>query len=225
MKWLIVTADDFGLTTATNCGIVEAHRKGILTSASLMVDRGGSFEAAAMARACPSLSVGLHLELEGALDPDDVAFETRRQFERFLDLVGAAPTHIDSHHEVHRDPRVLPHVLACGAEASVPVRGHSPARHVGSFYGRWGGESHFERIGVAGLVRLLCDEVHDGVTELTCHPGEPEPDRPSSYDIERAVELQTLCDPRIREALVEERIRLIGFRDLPGVARGLGRSA
>ncbi|TME62832.1 MAG: ChbG/HpnK family deacetylase, partial [Chloroflexi bacterium] len=63
MKWLIVNGDDFGLTLGVNRGIVEAHRSGILTSASLMVNRPASDSAAALARNCPGLSLGLHLEL------------------------------------------------------------------------------------------------------------------------------------------------------------------
>ena len=56
-------ADDFGLSEAVNRGVIAAHRDGILTSASLMVT-GDAFEhAAALARANPSLDVGVHLTL------------------------------------------------------------------------------------------------------------------------------------------------------------------
>ena len=51
MKWLIVTGDDFGASCGINRGILEAHRAGILTSASLLVNRPASAEAAALARA------------------------------------------------------------------------------------------------------------------------------------------------------------------------------
>ncbi len=60
---LIVSGDDFGLSPGTNAGIIAAHERGILTDASLMVN-GAAFEAAVeLARATPSLSVGLHLVL------------------------------------------------------------------------------------------------------------------------------------------------------------------
>src|SRR2546426_6073460 len=64
MKWLIVTADDFGITSGINRGIIQAHCEGILTSTSLMVDRPAGDEAGSLAREYKTLSVSIHLELE-----------------------------------------------------------------------------------------------------------------------------------------------------------------
>ncbi len=63
MRRLIVTGDDFGLAPPVNAAIVEAHRKGILTTASLMVGAAAATDAVARARALPSLRVGLHIVL------------------------------------------------------------------------------------------------------------------------------------------------------------------
>ncbi len=63
MKSLIINGDDFGISSATNHAILRAHREGILTSASLMVNGEAFEEAVAMAKAHPSLSVGIHLVL------------------------------------------------------------------------------------------------------------------------------------------------------------------
>jgi hopanoid biosynthesis associated protein HpnK len=60
---LIVSADDFGLSPGVNAGILVAHREGILTDASLMVNGAAFAEAVELARATPTLSVGLHLVL------------------------------------------------------------------------------------------------------------------------------------------------------------------
>lgn len=224
MKWLIVTGDDFGITRGINRGIVEAHRDGILTSTSLMVDRPVSEEAVALARQCPTLSLGLHLELDG-IEAERVPAELERQHTRFLALVGTAPTHVDSHHDVHRNLRILPHVLAWARRADLLVRGYSRVRHFPEFYGEWGGETHLEQIGVEGLLRLLDVGVREGVTELTCHPGYVDAQLPSSYTAEREVELRTLCDDRVRRAIVQREIRLIGFRDLPALATDGTRSS
>jgi hopanoid biosynthesis associated protein HpnK len=63
MKNLIVTADDFGAAPQVNDAILQAHRQGILTAASLMVGAPFAADAVAMARQVPSLRVGLHLVL------------------------------------------------------------------------------------------------------------------------------------------------------------------
>ena len=72
LKKIIVTGDDFGLAPQVNAAIIEAHRSGILTAASLMVGEKYWQEAAEAAKEHPSLKVGLHLTLvEGTpvLDP------------------------------------------------------------------------------------------------------------------------------------------------------------
>ncbi len=70
---LIVNADDFGHSSAVNQAVIQAHREGLLTTASLMVNEPACAEAVGLARAHPRLGVGLHLTLvcgRSALPPD-----------------------------------------------------------------------------------------------------------------------------------------------------------
>jgi chitin disaccharide deacetylase len=60
---LIITGDDFGYSAAVNRAIIQAHREGVLTNASLMITEAAADEAVQLARAYPSLAVGLHLVL------------------------------------------------------------------------------------------------------------------------------------------------------------------
>ena len=60
---LIVTADDFGLSEPVNAAIEEAHRRGILSAASLMIGGPAAADAIKRARALPNLRVGLHVVL------------------------------------------------------------------------------------------------------------------------------------------------------------------
>jgi hopanoid biosynthesis associated protein HpnK len=60
---LIITADDFGLSIAVNEAVEEAHRKGVLTCASLVVTGAAAADAVRRAKAMPNLGVGLHLAL------------------------------------------------------------------------------------------------------------------------------------------------------------------
>jgi predicted glycoside hydrolase/deacetylase ChbG (UPF0249 family) len=214
VKYLIVNGDDLGASHGVNRGILEAHEHGILTSASLLVDRPWSAEAAALARSTPSLSVGLHADLDSPQQGGARA-SLLRQLTHFEQLVGGPPTHLDSHHNVHRSPQVLADVLVIAAEHGLIVREFSKVRCVPEFYGQWGGRTHLEQIGVAGLVHLLRTRVEDGVTELSCHPGYVDSDLVSGYTSARECELRTLCDSSVRAAIREAGIMLVSFRDVP----------
>lgn len=92
MRRLIVTGDDFGLAVPVNEAIEEAHRRGILTTASLMVGAGAAADAVERARRLPTLKVGLHLVLvEGrpVLPPREVPCLVDDRGEFSADLVGA----------------------------------------------------------------------------------------------------------------------------------------
>ena len=85
LRRLIVNADDFGLSHSVNEAVVRAHREGILTSASLMVNEAGADEAVALAKENPKLGVGLHLTLlmgRSALPPEKIPglVDSRGQF-------------------------------------------------------------------------------------------------------------------------------------------------
>ncbi|MFN0087126.1 MAG: hopanoid biosynthesis-associated protein HpnK [Blastocatellia bacterium] len=72
---LIINGDDFGYSEAVNRAILQAHREGVLTSASLMVNESAAAQAVEMARDHPALAVGLHLVLvlgRAALPPADL---------------------------------------------------------------------------------------------------------------------------------------------------------
>ena len=61
MKRIIINADDFGLCRSVNEGVILAHTRGVLTSATLMANTPGFDQAVDLARANPGLGVGLHL--------------------------------------------------------------------------------------------------------------------------------------------------------------------
>src|SRR5258708_11999774 len=63
MRRLIVNADDFGFTSGVNRAIVEAHSRGVVTSATLMANGPAFAEAAQLAKTVPALSVGCHVVL------------------------------------------------------------------------------------------------------------------------------------------------------------------
>jgi len=134
LKRLIVNADDFGFTRDVNDGIVHAHRQGILTATTIMAT-GPAFEhALELARANPSLDVGVHLVLVGsdgypptvAKLMQAIAFgrmrieeELRGQIRKVLDG-GLRPTHLDTHKHTHLLPPVLGAMARLAAEFQIP---------------------------------------------------------------------------------------------------------
>jgi hypothetical protein len=106
-------------------------------------------------------------------------------------------------------------LIATARDLGVPLRHESPVvRHCGSFYGQSArGEPYPAGISVDGLIATVRG-LDVGYTELGCHPGWAD-DLDSAYSRERAVEVRTLCDPRVRAALVELGIKLGSFRDVP----------
>jgi predicted glycoside hydrolase/deacetylase ChbG (UPF0249 family) len=216
---VIFNADDFGAAPGINRGIVRCHEAGVLTSTSLMVDGAAAHHAARLARAHPALAVGLHWDLDGTRAPvpdlDDasaVRAELERQLVAAQRLLGRAPTHLDSHHHVHRRPEVLPHAQAIAARTGLALRGFSEVRYVGGFYAQWEpGVDDLQHVSVAALRSILENELVGGWTEIGCHPGFVDDDLRSSYREPREAELATLTDPAVRVLLHDLGLRLASF--------------
>ncbi|HET8954227.1 MAG TPA: ChbG/HpnK family deacetylase [Solirubrobacterales bacterium] len=224
-RFLIVNADDLGLSAAVNAGIFAAHDGGVVTSASLMVRQGAAPAAAEEAAAHPGLAIGLHVDLGEWVyergewtqaylhcdtdDADAVEAECRAQLERFRALLGRDPTHLDSHQHVHESEPVRGVAEALAAELGRPLRNRA-IPYEGGFYGQSGkGEPFPEGIAPERLVALI-EALPPGWTEIGCHPAAGAVPT-SSYDAERQVELRTLCDPRVREALNVTNVKLCNF--------------
>jgi predicted glycoside hydrolase/deacetylase ChbG (UPF0249 family) len=247
---LLVNADDFNLTAGVSRGIVEAHRRGIVTGTTALVNLPGLAASREAAAAVPGLDVGLHFNLTlgppvlppervvslldaagrfrrdpdrfvACGDPGEIRAELTAQLERFLTLFGRAPTHLDSHHHIHRHPRVLEAVLQVAEASRLPVRPTPP--EVGALLRRRGiptvdrtlGDITEAALRDPGRLAELLSTLPDGVAELICHPGYQDADLAvSRYAAEREQELHALCEPAVRRAVTAAGIRLIGFRSL-----------
>jgi predicted glycoside hydrolase/deacetylase ChbG (UPF0249 family) len=220
---LIVNADDFGASEGINRGIIEAHTEGIVTSTSLMVTGAAAPGAVALAREHGELGLGLHWDLDGeqaepGLDLDDataVRAELVRQLALFQDLVGRSPTHVDSHHHIHRRPAIASIARELVAPLRVPLREDGRVTYVGGFYAQWEWQvTDLHHVSPEFLIWILRNEVGEGWTEIGCHPGYVSDDFTSVYLTEREVELATLKDPSVREEIRSLGIRLASYRDL-----------
>jgi hypothetical protein len=220
MRRLVVNADDFGLSPGVNAGIIEAHSRGIVTSTSLMVDRPGAEQAAGLAREHRFLSIGLHFTENQDVDLDDPAqaqAEFVRQLDRFRELTGSDPTHVDSHHHVHAEGERLAIFRELTEPLGVPLRHAEAVAYIGGFYAQWQeGVTELKFVRRPFLLELIDTEVGEGFTELACHPARVTGDFTSSYLDERSVELATLTEPGLREEIEARGVQLVSYRSWPG---------
>ena len=218
-KHVIVNADDFGASSGVNRGIVECHRRGILTSTSLMVTGAAAQEAVALSEDNPQLAIGLHWDVVGEDERDfdlgdeqAVRDELQSQLERFDALMGRPPTHIDSHRHTHLDDDVRDLFRELVAPLGIPLRGDGRVNFIGGFYAQWEwGVTELEHVSVQALQGILRDEVTEGWTEVSCHPGYMTPGYRSTYNTEREAEIRTLTDPRVRATIEELGIHLESY--------------
>jgi predicted glycoside hydrolase/deacetylase ChbG (UPF0249 family) len=153
---------------------------------------------------------------------EEALVEYRAQYARAKELIGREPTHLDSHHWVHDLPALEWALGELARETGAAARIHddgqrdryrargvrTPDRFCRDF-------QHAGHIDIATLTGIL-GRLEDGVTELMCHPAEPDAEllRGSTYARERAEELATLTDPLVRRALDEHGVTLTTFAAL-----------
>ena len=246
VRRLIVNADDFGLTAGVSRGILRAHREGVVTSTTVLASLSPQEELDAVA-ARSGLGLGLHFNLTwgqpvspasavsslvdgdgrfgrdlGALQerarPDEVRRECEAQIEAFGRRFGRAPTHLDSHHHVHRLPRVMDAVVDVVQDARLPLRSQDSGFRDG--LRRRGIVTTDAFVGDAQIepywtTERLLDQLATlplGVTELMCHPGVfDEALAYSRYGRQREVELAAFCDVEARATVERLDIRLCHF--------------
>lgn len=200
VAYLIVNADDFGLSPAVNRGILELHQAGFVTSATLMVNMPGAEDAVRIAKESPALGVGMHFNLtygspvappaqvpslvdeQGRFSQKfskwkerDVVVELLAQYDRFLES-GLRPTHLDSHQHVHKYRFVYRPMVYLAHCYKIPMRRVGWEHTIGiglphpPSADRFILDTYFKPGGTQKMVRHL-RKLKPGVTELMCHPG------------------------------------------------------
>ncbi|WP_315121677.1 chitin disaccharide deacetylase [uncultured Clostridium sp.] len=150
MKKIIFNADDFGLTSGCNKGIVEAIKNGVVTSTTLMVNMPKAEEAVKLAKENGIISFGIHLTLTcgkpilsgkevpslvdergifykrttslcPAMNLEEAERELRAQINKFFQI-GINLSHMDGHHHIHMYDGVREIVANLAKEYNVPLR-------------------------------------------------------------------------------------------------------
>ncbi len=228
---LVINGDDLGYTRANTLGILETYRNGVLRSTTAMCNAGYIKEAAEMAKDCRDLGIGVHLVLTHGrpltenrtlhdrngnfyknkevfshdLDTEELYREWKAQIERFIELFGKMPTHIDSHHHVHDATEQTRAVaLRLCEEYGLECRKYSRFRFVEGFYESGANEET--------LYRLLKEHAGEDI-EIMCHPGfcDLQLYRMSSYNLQRVVETDILCSDRLKQYLKDNGIESVHY--------------
>lgn len=147
---LIVNADDFGLTEGVSRGIIQAHREGLVTSTTFMVNLPWADQMAPLLAEAPDLGVGVHLNLTtGApllppaqvdslvgtdgrfsrslwrvltrIRPAEALGEWSAQVERAIALLGRTPTHLDTHRYLQGYPPLAEVMVQVAKTYAIPA--------------------------------------------------------------------------------------------------------
>lgn len=250
---LIVNGDDFGITHACNLAIMECFYQGVMTSASMMTNMPYTQEAADLWKKNPKLSVGLHLNLtvgyplcsnlktllkedgtfnKGILkaQPEDIDIaelrvECQAQMDKFIELTGKIPDHINSHHGIEAIPGGITVIQELAKKYNLPIRELTHVRdkaHVHYITDYVVPLKRFAAVPPKSskeIIDLFSDEdiQSDDYYEWLGHPGyvDWELMQLSSLTLGRCVDAHCFCSSRVKEWVKANNIELISYLDLP----------
>lgn len=249
-RLLIVNADDFGLSKGQNYGILDACKNGLVTSTTALVNGAAIDHAAQLSRRTPELAVGMHFVLtlgepltpmpglardgklgkwiwqvaeEDALPLEEIERELACQYQRFVDLFDAEPTHFDSHHHVHMIPQIFPLVAEFAKSKGIALRIdrtvlypfaipeglRSSEGFSSEFYGEAISEALFLQALDASTAR------GEASLEMMCHPAFVDNTiMGSAYCYPRLAELDVLTSASLKYTIAERGYRLGTYRDV-----------
>lgn len=225
---IIFNADDFGLTKGVTDGIVKTCKNGVVRSTTALCNMPDIEYAAEAAKQCPDLGIGVHLTLtvgkaltenrtltgedgkflpkkelsQKIMDDQEIYAEWKAQIERFFQVFGQRPTHLDSHHHVHVMSDGMKRIARSLAEEyALPVRFFSSFQCLIDFYKE---EPSLE------LLMGIVEEHRGQDIEIMCHPGycDEELCRVSSLNTRRQRELEVLVSDDLKRYLEDNRIVL-----------------
>ena len=149
---IIICADDFGLSTGVNTGIMELVQLGRLSAVSCMPGLPAfSKDGPSLKTLRQKIDIGVHLTLSdqepvgemplfapdgkfqpfgtvlmrailGRLPIHEIATEIKRQIDAFIDVFGEPPDFLDGHHHVHQLPGIRAIILAAAVEYGLNKR-------------------------------------------------------------------------------------------------------
>jgi len=242
---LIVNADDFGMSQGINIGIILAHTQGILTSTTCMMNMPYATQALTLAKQYPHLGVGVHLVLTAGRpllanaqsftdgngdfrkmthypheqphpDLQELYQEWKAQIEKFIEISGHKPTHIDSHHHVHLMPGLIEIAEILAKEYDIPMR---QIEYIQKDYEKIVCEINFYNQQATPEYFKETLKKHDGYLEVMCHPAlvDQRLYEISSYNLKRMHELDIISSQDIKNFIQDHHIQLINYMEIEKV--------
>lgn len=242
MTNIIFNADDFGYSKGINYGIIEAHKSGVLTSTTLMMNMSGTFHATELSKGVETLAVGLHLNIslgkpltdgktltsengkfikpqnlpEGyKYCEEELEKEIRAQYDKFIELMGRKPSHLDSHlFSTDKVPEMRKLAAKLALEKDIPLRNYDIDlyNHVEFInYRNYNAKPTLDYI-----EENFQDIISHPYVEIMTHPGyvDYEVYNNSSYNIQRANELEILTSSKMKKLIKDNNVNLITYYDV-----------
>lgn len=236
---LIVNADDFGMCEGNTIGILLAHKNGIVTSTTVMMNMPYALFGLEQAKKFPNLGIGVHLNItlgksfthpKSITDengyfirpkdyPDhkphanlnELYIEWKAQIDEYIKITGHKPTHIDSHHHVHLLPWHIEVSQKLAKEYDIPMRQIKE----GIFpYVQCIDTMEKENVRIDYIKEIFyrCNNT----IEMMCHPAliDQKLYDISSYALPRMKELEILTSKEIKQFIKENNIELINYKNV-----------
>jgi predicted glycoside hydrolase/deacetylase ChbG (UPF0249 family) len=213
-KYLIIHADDFGLSPGISKGILQAIHHGVVSSTSVIIRSPYIHNTQLLVNKYPDIDWGLHVVIENNKTQTNstIARETETQLTLFTNYFGFTPSHIDFHKGFRFTNRIYFSIRMLILKYKLAFRYDNCHKIETGFYGYKNRVMSTTDISPNSLINIL-SLLTPGITELVCHPGYTGNRLYDPYRTQRSIELTTLTSESINNAIRNNGIHIINFKD------------
>jgi predicted glycoside hydrolase/deacetylase ChbG (UPF0249 family) len=209
-KYLIINADDFGMSNIFNEEILNLIRNDLIFSTTIMVNRVSAdqkeqFKELINLSRNKNLSIGLHLEFEN----DNYILQIKDQFDKFNKILGFIPSHIDIH-KVHSLMKSVDFVAKFCEDKEIPLRNSGKNFEkvkMIPFEAFFGSIADFNKI--EEWIKTFEDEEFH---EILFHPGKFDKNCKSSLNKDRERDVKHI--KKINTIVNKYNIKIVSYLDL-----------
>ncbi len=238
MKKIILNVDDFGLTKGVNEAVFELNKQRLVKSTTALVNSPYFAQGVSKAIEC-DLEVGIHLTIDlfkaeiyhpslcdedknfytakthsltRPLDSDVIYREWKAQIEKFIEVAGFRPSHIDSHHHAHiLNIAANSAVQRLGEEYGLVIRNNQTNKYKAYCSDDFYGDTVSAELLISTVSKLL--KVEANYLEVMVHPAlvDEELMQISSYNTGRKQELESIKSEEFKKYIIHNGIELTSF--------------